>query len=131
MCLLSRQKNFLHLPVTCSQSAAVPAPQQKMFGASLWIFSQFLSATTVPAVALVSAARAIPSYTHSLVKAPEITLLIAYLENNSTNCCSCFCKLEFLIRREICLNSFISETVFVVESSKIGLEVVHIVEFHD
>ena len=37
--------------------AAVPAPAQNMLGASLCNFSQFLSATMLPAVALVSAAK--------------------------------------------------------------------------
>ncbi len=50
------------LRVTCSQSAAVPAPAQKMLGAKTWSFSQFLSATMEPAVALVSAASATPPY---------------------------------------------------------------------
>jgi hypothetical protein len=31
---------------------AVPAPQQNMLSLSLWIFSQFLSATTLPIVEL-------------------------------------------------------------------------------
>jgi hypothetical protein len=52
---------FSHLPVTASVSAAVPAPQQYMFGAIKWIFSQFLSATIGPSVALVSAPRTTPS----------------------------------------------------------------------
>jgi hypothetical protein len=53
---------ILMIPVTWSQSAAVPAPQQKMLGAKLWSFSQFLSPTIEPPVALVSPAKQTPSY---------------------------------------------------------------------
>jgi hypothetical protein len=48
--------------VIASVSAAVPAPQQKMFGAMKWILEQFLSATIGPEVARVSAPRITPSY---------------------------------------------------------------------
>jgi hypothetical protein len=50
------------VPVTFSVSAAVPAPQQKIFEANLCIFSQFLSATIGPSVALVSAPKITPSF---------------------------------------------------------------------
>ncbi|KAH3680006.1 hypothetical protein WICPIJ_008482 [Wickerhamomyces pijperi] len=46
--------------VTISVSAAVPAPAHQILGANLCNFSQFLSATISPAVALVSAAMTTP-----------------------------------------------------------------------
>lgn len=58
----------IDLPVTWSQSAAVPAPQVKMLGAMKWIFSQFLSPTIDPPVARVSAANTTPSYSIKLTQ---------------------------------------------------------------
>ena len=46
--------------VTISVSAAVPAPAHQMRGANRCSFSQFLSATMLPAVARVSAAMTTP-----------------------------------------------------------------------
>ena len=70
-----------------------------------------------------------PPYIHSLVKHQYLAIWSTYIEDTSTNGGSCFCEFEFLVCREICLNSFVSEAVFVVESSK--REIVHVVEFHD
>ena len=83
----------------------------------------------MPAVALVSAARAMPPYIHSLVKHQYMGLLSTYIEDTSTDGRSCFCEFEFLVCWEVCLNSFVSEAVIVVKSSE--REIVHVVEFHD
>ena len=87
-----------YLPVTWSQSAAVPAPQQKMLGARLWIFSQFLSPTMEPPVARVSAARATPSYKMNTIEVSltiflhlwlsrllQAVLPYSYIENDTAN----------------------------------------------
>ncbi len=62
---IGRGEEGVNLPVKFSVSAEVPAPQQEMLGARSWIFSQFLSHTIWPAVALVSAPRTTPSWRNS------------------------------------------------------------------
>lgn len=115
--------------MTWSQSAAVPAPQQKMFGARLWIFSQFLSPTMLPPVARVSAARATPSWTRNTHQYSDIGLWrTTYIEDDSTDGGTSLSEWELLSCGEISFKGFVSKAVVVVESSE--RECIHVVQFH-
>lgn len=118
---------WLIVPVTWSQSAAVPAPQQKMLGARLCIFSQFLSPTMLPPVALVSAANTTPSYiAHSGINhhANQIKVKVSmsmcellYLENSTTDG-STSLHSSWGLGDSTLSQGFVSDTVVVVKSTQ-------------
>ena len=99
-----RSCNWLPIKsVVLSQSAAVPAPQQTIFGAKGWIFWQFLSATTSPPVALVSA----PTTTPPLKTTPQ--MVVPVLVNFGCFKLVCLAKNEFL---KVCKNKRIDTDLF-------------------
>ena len=136
------RKGASHLPVTWSQSAAVPAPAQKMLGASLCSFSQFLSATMEPAVALVSAESTTPpchtnhgSASSSLESGASasfeselISCYLTYIENATTDGRTGLGELLLRTHLGLGLQSGVAEAVVVVEAAE--RDAVEVVQFH-
>ena len=100
-----------------------------MFGARLWSFSQFLSPTIEPPVALVSAASATPSYfkrKQGLVK--KIGERFTYLKNDSTNGGASLHVLKLSFHTDVGLKRIVSDTVIIIESAE--RQVFDVVQFH-
>jgi hypothetical protein len=104
-----------------------------MLGAKLWIFSQFLSPTIEPPVALVSAARQTPSYTNlvNYTESFDNFELETYFVDETTDGGTGLHVLDVGLEAHAAVgkHSLVTETVVVVKATFYG-ERFHILKVH-